>query len=265
MPKKTRRTDLSALVEKYQGLNVVSEIEHNLLSANKNEYLVEDLSISEFYSEKNYHLDKYQTLEKSIQSDGFLVPLIILKTESGSLEIINGVKRFLLAKKMGFKKVPCVKADLPLNRKIEYIIQNIIQEGDNPLVKTYAFTLLEKKYHYTDEEISKISSLSVTQVRNLKRLDYLPSFLKEGLLDFTLSYSEARCLLNLPENKQKELYGEIKKGNLSVRDLEKEKRNHLGNQRKRKVTLKHKSVTIEFASESEAKKYFPQIVKEFSD
>ncbi len=265
MPKRTRRTDLSALVEKYQGLSVVSEIERNLLSANRNEYSVDQLELNELYSTKNYHLEKYQALEESLKTDGFLVPLILVRKEDGRYEIINGAKRFLLAKKLGFRKVPCVNAVLSTNRKIEYIIQNIVQEGDNPLVKTYAFITLSEKYHYSDEDISRMSSLSITQVRNLKRLNSLPQFLKDGILDFVLSYSEARCLLNMPVEKQKRLYDEIRKGTISVRDLEKEKRNHLGNSRNRKVTLHKKSVTITFRDEEEAKKYFPQIQKEFSD
>jgi hypothetical protein len=133
------------------------------------------------------------------------------------------------------------------------------------LVKTEAFLTLEKKYNYSDIEIAKISSLSLNQVRNLKRLSSLPEFLKEGVRDFTLSYSEARALLNLPENKQKELYEQIRNGMLSVRDLEKIKRLHIGNSRKRKVTLKNKRVTISFATAEEAKKFYPMIVKEFSD
>lgn len=265
MPKRTRRTDLSALVEKYQGLSVVSEIERNLLSADRYEYPIENLDLSDLYSEDNYHLDRYQSLEDSLRNDGFLVPLILVRKEDGRYEIINGAKRFLLAKKLGYRKMPCVKADLPTNRKVEYVIQNIISEGDNPLVKTYAFHILSTRYGYSDEDIARLSSLSITQVRNLKRLDSLPDFLKDGILDFTLSYSEARCLLNLPLEKQRYLYEEIKKGSLSVRDLEKEKRSHLGNQRKRKVTLHEKSVTIVFHNEEEARKYYPQIVKEFSD
>jgi ParB/RepB/Spo0J family partition protein len=265
MPKRTRRTDLSALVEKYQGLDIVSEIEHNLLSANRSNHKVDDLVLNDLYNEKNYCLEKYQGLQDSLRDDGFLVPLILVKREDDKFEIINGVKRYLLGKKLGYSEMPCVLADLNQERKHAYIIQNILSEGDCPLVKTEAFLTLEKKYNYSDIEIAKISSLSLNQVRNLKRLSSLPEFLKEGVRDFTLSYSEARALLNLPENKQKELYEQIRNGMLSVRDLEKIKRLHIGNSRKRKVTLKNKRVTISFATAEEAKKFYPMIVKEFSD
>lgn len=265
MPKKTKRTDLSALVEKYQGLSIVSEIERNLLSANRAKYPIQKLFLSDLFEEKNYHLDQYEGLKSSLKQDGFLVPLIVSKRKDSNYEILNGVKRFLLGKECGFLEIPCVLADLSEERKHAYIIENIIQEGDNPLIKTHAFLTLKNKYHYTDEKISSIAKLSLTQVRNLERLDSLPSFLKEGILDFTLSYSEARSLLNLPFEKQKELYGKIQSGSLSVRDLEREKRTFLGNKRKRKVTLKKNKVTILFSSEEEAKKIFPQIIKSFSD
>ena len=265
MPKRTRRTDLSALVEKYQGLSIVSEIEHNLLSANRSKHNIEDLVLNDLYDEKNYCLEKYQGLKDSLKDDGFLVPLIIVESKENKFEIINGVKRYLLAKELGYKEMPCVLAELSIERKFAYIIQNICSEGDCPLVKTKAFLTLEEKYGYSDMDISKISSLSLNQVRNIKRLSSLPEFLKEGVRDFTLSYSEARALLNLPETKQHELYDQIKMGMLSVRDLEKIKRQHIGRLKKRKVTLKNKRVTITFASVEEAKKFYPMIEKEFSD
>ena len=264
MPKRVRRTDFSSLAKKYQGFSVVNEIEKNLLSKDERTCRAESLVLSDLYHEDSYDLERYEVLEKSIRNDGFLMPLIVVKKDD-RYEIINGVKRFLLARKIGLESMPIVLADLPEERKIAYIIENIMSEGDNPLVKTYAFQVLESKYAYPDDKIAELSSLSVNQVRNLKRLDKLPDFLKDGLKDFVLTYSEARSLLNLPLERQKELYEKIRKGEVSVRDLEKEKRTYLGNKRKRKVTLRNKRVTISFESEEEAEKFYPQIVRLFSD
>lgn len=264
MPRRKKRTDLLSLVDKYQGLSVVSEIEHNLLNASKYNYPLSYLIINDLYNENNYDLSTYENLKQSLKKDGFLVPLIIVKVE-GKYEIINGVKRFLLGKSLGFTSMPCVLADIQEERKIEYIIENIIEEQDNPLVKTYAFTKLEEKYNYSDFDIASISKLSLTQVRNLKRLNSLPDFLKEGLKSNKLTYSEARCLLNLPLKKQEELYMQILTNSISVRDLEKEKRIILGTKKKRKVSLKGKKITITFDSEEEASRQFKQIFKEYSD
>ncbi len=265
MPKRKKRIDFSSLVEKYQGLSVVSEIEKNLVLSQRSEADIEKFVLSNLFDEKNYNLDIYHSLKDSLLKDGFLMPLIVLEKEDGTYEILNGVKRYLLAKKLSYRKLPYVKTELTTERKLEYILENIMKEDDNPLVKTHAYLRLEKEYSFTDEKIALLSGQSINQVRNLKRLDQLPYFLKDGLINSTLTYSEARCLLNLPKEKQKDLYEKIQNGSLSVRDLEREKRTYLGNSKKRKVTLNRKSVTIQFSSAEEAEKFYPIIQKQFSD
>ncbi len=265
MPKRKKRIDFSSLVEKYQGLSVVSEIEKNLVLSQRSEAEIEKFVLSDLFDEKNYNLEIYHSLKDSLIKDGFLMPLIVLEKEDGTYEILNGVKRYLLAKKLNYQKIPYVKTELTTERKLEYILENIMKEDDNPLVKTYAYLRLEKEYSFSDEKIAILSGVSVNQVRNLKRLNQLPSFLKEGLIDNTLTYSEARSLLNLPKEKQIALYERIKNGSLSVRDLEREKRTYLGNSKKRKVTLNKKSITIQFSDIEEAKKFYPIIKKQYSD
>ncbi len=265
MPKRTRRTNLNSLVEKYQNLSVVSEIERNLFSSKSNLLPVNKLSLNDLYSEKNYSLEHYKALEESLKKDGFLAPLIVVKKTDGNYEIINGVKRFLLAKKLHFLTVPCVEATLNIERKHTYILQNILEEGDHVYIKTYAFDVLANNYHYSDKHLAELTSLSLMQVRNIRRLKGLPEYIIDAIKKFLISYSEARALLNLPADKQKELFDKAIEGLLSVRDLEKEKRLYLGNQHKRKVTLQNRKVTIVFASNEEAKKFYPLIEKEFSD
>lgn len=261
---KTSRTDLGSLVKKYQRFSVVDEIEQNLLGISQTKVSIKELYLSDLFSEENYDLNCYRSLEDSLRNDGFFVPLIVVKGESG-YEIINGVKRFLLAKKIGFSKLPIVQAELDEERKITYILQNIQEEEDSALVKTYAFSILKNKYGYMENSMAKLASCSVSQVKNLLRLEGLPDFLKEAIRSYEISYSEARSLLNLPVEKQRILYQKIKKGTISVRDLEKEKRSFSGNGRKTKVTQKGKKITITFQDEGEAEKNYPRVVRFFSD
>lgn len=261
---KTKRTDLNSLVKKYQRYSVVNEIEQNLLGHSQSEIRIEELHLSSLFSEDNYDLSYYKSLEESLTKDGFIMPLIVVKENDG-YEIINGVKRFLLAKKIGYKELPVVKAELDKERKYAYILENIQAEGDSALVKSYAFQMLKEKYQYSDETLAKLSSYSIAQVRNLLRLKELPSFVKDGLKNFTLSYSEARSLLNLPEEKQKELFDRIIEKGVSVRDLEKEKRSFSGNKRKTSVKQKKKQIIITFESEEEAKKNLKRIYRLFAD
>ena len=263
--KKKRKTDLNSLVNRYKRVSVVSEIEKNLVGNTIISLSPDELILSDLYSEKNYNLDIYTSLEKSIREDGFLMPLIAVKNEGGNYEIINGVKRFLLGKKIGLKTIPIVKAELAKERKFQYILENIQSEGDSAFVKTYAFTVLKEKYKYNDSDIADLSSLSLAQVRNILRLNNLPQFLKDALLDFTLTYAEARSLLNLPLDRQKELYDGIRKGEFSVRELEKVKRRYTGKSKENKVIRNKNKITITFKSEEEAIKNYDKLVRDFKD
>lgn len=266
MSERKRKPELKALVEKYQRFTVVSEIEKNLSSSKRASYPPEVLIPSVLYSESNYDLDCYSSLEESIKQDGFLMPLIICSgKKENTFEIINGIKRFMIGKKLGLTSFPCVFVDLTPERKEEYIIENIFTEGDSPLVKTYCFKLLKKDYGFTDETLAEKANISVNQVRNLIRLDSLPNFIKSGIKSFLVSYGEARALLNLPLETQKELYEDIQESKVSVRDLEKLKRNYHGRKRKTEVFLKGKTVTIKFTTKEKAQKAYPRISKSFSD
>lgn len=261
---KQKRTDLNSLVKKYQRYSIVNEIEQNLLGHSQSEVPIESLSLSDLFSEENYDLNYYKSLEESITKDGFFVPLITVK-KGEEYEIINGVKRFLLAKKNGYAKLPVLKAELDDERKFSYILENIQAEGDSALVKSYAFDVLKTKYGYDDYTLSELSSYSISQVKNLLRLKDLPDYIKSSMKDFTLSYSEARSLLNLPKEKQRELYDSILNKGLSVRDLEKEKRSFSGNKRKTSVVQNGRKIVITFENEDEAKKNLYRISRYFSD
>jgi ParB family chromosome partitioning protein len=266
MSARKRKPELSALVEKYRRYSVVSEIEKNLSSRARLLYPTGSLYLSDLYDEKNYDLSCYPELSESLRKDGFLTPLVIVKgKKEGTFEIINGVKRFLLAEKDGMKEVPCVLADLSADRKNAYILENILEEGDCALVKTECFERLKENAGYPESRIAQEASLSLTEVRNLLRLRNLPPFLKEGIRNFTLRETEARALLGMPEETQRKLYSEIKDGKLSVRDIEKIKRDFLGKKRKTSVSRKGRRIEIVFKDEEEAERNYPKIVREFSD
>ena len=191
MSKKKRRTELNQLIEKYKRYSLVEEVEKSLQEKKGIFYSSNELFLSDLYEEKYYDLNAYSSLLESIKKDGLLYPLIIVKQNDG-FEIINGAKRFLLAKKLGIEKLPCFLINLSGKRKVSYIVENIIAENDSPLLKAHCFYTLSHKYHYSDIEIAKEANISLAQEKNLKRLLNLPEFLKKALNSFQLSYMAAR-------------------------------------------------------------------------
>ena len=265
MPK-TKRRDLSSLIEKYSKYSVVEEIEKNLASFPHSEVKTSSLLLHPLFEKDNYDLSLYTSLKDSLSHDGFLSPLVLVPAkEKGKYYVINGVKRYLLGKTIPLASMPGVIADLSQERQRVYILENILAENDCPLVKTTCFSRLIKENSFSPEDIALITKLSLSQVRNLIRLEELPPFLKEGLRHNTLTYSQARALLSLDEESQKEIYQKILSSSISVREIESYKRRVRGKAKKRKVTLHKKSVTITFHSVEEAKKAYPNILKSFSD
>ncbi len=264
MSKKKRRTELNQLIEKYKRYSLVEEVEKSLQEKKGIFYSSNELFLSDLYEEKYYDLNAYSSLLESIKKDGLLYPLIIVKQNDG-FEIINGAKRFLLAKKLGIEKLPCFLINLSGKRKVSYIVENIIAENDSPLLKAHCFYTLSHKYHYSDIEIAKEANISLAQEKNLKRLLNLPEFLKKALNSFQLSYSEGRALLDLPLEKQKQLFEELKANKLSVRDLERERRQYFGKKSTTKISLNNKTIKIKFTSEKEAEKAFSRLKKLYVD
>lgn len=263
--KEKKNNDISTLIKRYQRISVVSEIENNLLSVSRLKVNIDNLFLCPLFDKNNYDLSCYENLKDSLKGDGFLVPLVVVEDAAHRYEIINGVKRYLLGKEIGLKEMPIVKADLNQERMFSYILENIQYEDDSPYVKTHAFKVLKETYHYSDVEIADLAGISISQVKNLLRLEKLPEFLKRSLISFDLTYSEARSLLNLPLEVQEKLYNDIQNGLTNVRDLEKAKRHYEGLKRKTTVTLKGKTVVIRFESQEEAQKNFLKISRDYKD
>lgn len=256
MPKGKKRKSLTSLVEKYREVSVVQEIENNLEKQSRALYPVSELSLDDLYDESNYDLDSYPTLTTSLEKDGFLLPLILTpdSEHENRYLILNGAKRFLLGKnRLHLSSLPGVVATLSPERKKLYVLENILQEGGCPLTKTHAFRVLLNS-GYSEEEIAKACSLSVSSVKNLLRLEKLPPFLKEGLKKGLLSYGQARALLDLPVEVQESLYQEIQENRLSVRELEHQKRRYQGKEAPLLLTRKGRRLTITFADEKSAQK-----------
>ena len=265
MPKRKTGTDLSSLVKKYRGISVVNEIEGNLDKGEKTEVLLSSLKISDLYSEANYPEETLQDLKKSVDHYGFLVPLIVVRGKDAKREILNGVKRYLVAKEKKRRSIPALVINRNEEKKHAYILASIEKEEKDPLILTHAIKVLRGKYGYSLDDLCLRRECSKAQVRNLIRRDSLPLWIKTLVHEGKLSYGKARILINLSVEEQKSLAREARQSSLSVRGRERRRRERLSKSRKRKITLSGKKVTIVFSSPEEAKKNYLKVLSSFSD
>ena len=263
MSQKKVNNRLSDLTKKYQSFNVVSEIENNLSNLSSKRINLTDIKIYPLLDTSLYEISLYKTLRESITTEGILTPIIIYNDNSNKY-LISGMKRYLIAKSKNMKDIPCFEINISTDKINQYILSDIIRNNDNVLIKTYCFKNLISKYNYTQESISSITSLSLSNVKNILRLDNLPSYIKKDITLNKISYGKARALLNLSPSDQKELYTEILNPKLSVRDIEILKRKYIGSRRQVVVTKNNKSIRITFLSEEDATKNLEKVKKLFS-
>lgn len=263
---KAKKTGIESLAGKYARYSIVGEIERNILSIAPTKVEKDDLLLSDVYCEENYDLELYTSLRESIEKEGFSVPLIVIKNQDGKFEIINGVKRFLIGKKLGLEVFPVAVAELSDERKFAYLLENIQNEKDSPYVRVYALNILNTKYGLSIEDLATLSSCSISQIRNLLRLCNLPPYAKKALVEEQISYGEARLLLNLSSANQRKLFDMMIDTDLSVRELEKKKK-RMNGYRNGNVEIKKDgdTITIRFEDKKQLDRLYPRIKELLSD
>lgn len=113
----------------------------------------------------------------SIREIGLQVPVKVMKSENdSSFLIIDGHRRYICAKKLGFKELPCIVEDFMNPGELElcrYETQNNRRDW-KPIERSEAFhRIKEAKNYRTNRELAKALHLSesiVADVLNLKNL-----------------------------------------------------------------------------------------------
>lgn len=217
--KKTKSNPgLSELLEKYKNSSVVTEIEKNIQISSSSEIPVESLILFPLFDETNYNLNE-GGLYDSMKINGIMFPLFV-RPNDGKFEVVNGVKRFLIAKSIGIESVPVVIINFPIEEIIAYILNNEIKNGDNAFVRGTAYKLLIRNFKFTEKDIRLMTGISHGQVNNLMRILNLPKEIKTAVVKGRLSYAEARVLLGLAKTEQITLMEKIISEKLSVREAE---------------------------------------------
>lgn len=108
-------------------------------------------------------------LKVSIKENGILAPLAVTEYELGKFKIINGHRRYIVAKELGYKTIPCIvypklgKGDLETNR---FEIQ-INQRRWKPSERSEALNRIKtEKGFKSNKDLAEYLGLSETVVAN---------------------------------------------------------------------------------------------------
>ncbi len=171
---------------------------------------------------KIFDSESLNELAESIKMHGILQPLVVTEKSPGAYELIAGERRLEASKIAGLAKVPVIVRAADARQKLELaLVENIQREALSPIEEARAYKDLSAEFNLTQEEIAKRSGKSRSRVANFLRLLSLPLEIQNAINEKKISEGHGRAILSLanPE-KQRALFREILKNNLTVRQAE---------------------------------------------
>ena len=190
---------------------------------------IDKISPNPYQPRKDFDEESLKELAASIRELGIIQPLIVSKIEKETstgatveYQLIAGERRLKAAKIAGLERVPViVKRINQAAERIEMaIVENIQREDLNPVETARAYARLSDEFGLTQREIAVKLGKSRETIANTLRLLNLPTEIQDSVAEGKINESQARLLLAINDlSKQKDIFHDILKNNLSVREL----------------------------------------------
>ena len=187
---------------------------------------------------KDFDEESLNELAASIRELGVIQPLIVSKVETETdlgtqveYQLIAGERRLKASKIAGLERVPAiVRRIIDEKDKLEIAIVENVQRSDlNPIESARSYAKLQEEFGLTQREVAARVGKSRETISNILRLLNLPSYIQDAISAKKISDSQGRLLLAVSDSQQQQnLFNEITRNNLSVREL----KNRIGNLRR---------------------------------
>jgi ParB family chromosome partitioning protein len=118
-------------------------------------------------------LGNMDELMASIKSKGILEPILV-RPKDNRYEIIAGERRYVAAKRVGLKEIPCIEMDVEDNEAMELaLVENLQRKDLDAFEEAHGLKALIDIYGYTHAQISeKIGKArsTITEIINLSKI-----------------------------------------------------------------------------------------------
>ena len=170
---------------------------------------------------KEFDKEKIEELAQSINKNGLIQPLIVIKKDSENYTLVAGERRWRASQLANLKILPALLLPTDLDKDEISLIENIQRENLKVTEEAQAYQRLIEKNNYTHDQLSKIVGKSRSHITNLLRIlnlhEYFSNLLNKGII----SMGHARALVGkTPEELDEKLLSQINAGKASVRDIE---------------------------------------------
>jgi len=219
MNRKALGKGINALIPNFE--RGLSEVESEKVREGVTHISIEEIEPNVNQPRKLFDNRKMDELVASIREHGIIQPVIVQKAKKG-YELIVGERRWRAARLAKLKKIPVVVREVTDKESLQLaIIENIHRQDLNPIEEAEAYSRLIKDFSFTQEEVSKRVGKDRTSVANYLRLLKLSPSIRKDLIVGRLTMGHARALLGLSAEKDiHNLRDEIIRKDLNVRQAE---------------------------------------------
>ncbi len=220
-PNKKLGKGLSSLLGNKPNISLDKKSENGLLLIP-----IENIFRDENQPRKEFDKEKIEELAQSIHKNGLIQPLILTKKGDNNFMLVAGERRWRAAQIANLKMIPSLLLPEDLDKDEISLIENIQRENLKISEEAQAYQGLIDKNKYTHEELAKIVGKSRSHITNLLRILSLDPYFFDLLNKGVLSMGHARALVGKrPEDLDEKVLNQISTGNITVRDIEKNKSN----------------------------------------
>lgn len=161
-------------------------------------------------------------LAASIEEVGVLQPVVLSRSDDGTLYLVAGERRWRAARRAGLTTIPAVvRGASGETTLVEALVENLQRQDLTPLEEAHAYKQLLENTGMSQERVAERVGKSRPAVSNAIRLLQLPGAVQRMIDAGSLSAGHARALLGLDDEKYAVYLAEkVVKDGWSVRQLE---------------------------------------------
>ena len=170
--------------------------------------------------------ESLKELADSITRHGLLQPITVKQKrgQGGIFMVVAGERRYRAFQILGRETIPAIVTTG--NADEIALIENLQREDLSPLDEAKALLKLKKKHEYTLDELGASVGKAKSTVSEILKINDLPRKIKnEVRMSEHVGRSFLIELTRLPDEKQQlKLWKDVRRGNLTIRELRKKKR-----------------------------------------
>lgn len=211
-------------------LNSISKIPVSKIRANK------------FQPRKDFGREALEELKTSIKENGLVQPITVRRVENGMFELVSGERRYRAVSELGQNEIPAYVLQVDSDTKMLELAltENLQREDLNAIEIATGYQRLIDECSLTQEQVAERVGKDRATVTNFIRLLKLPAQIQKSLIDGDISAGHARALLAIEDTAERfRLFNRIARHSLSVRQVEKEVRQILGKEGKKRDHSRH--------------------------